>query len=112
MITYKDTFKQNVEVLKTHLPTFIVDLYVESTDTYKQLTDDSTCLQLKKKEEEKFLTYFLLRRLNQKIYGSLPKNWSAEFPQGRDQYSTGLEEAKDVMAQHLLSNSDAVSEQK
>ena len=41
VVTYKDTFEQtHVEVLKTHLPTFIVDLYVESTDAYTKMTTD------------------------------------------------------------------------
>ena len=101
-----------MEVLKTYLPTSIVDLYVESTDAYTKLTTDEERQQLKKEEEEKFLTYVLLRRSNQQIFGSLLKKWSAEFAQGRDQYPIGLEEAKDVMAQHMLSNSDAVTKQK
>ena len=44
IVTYKDTFKQNVEVLKTHLPMSIVHSYVESTDTYKQLTDHKSTI--------------------------------------------------------------------
>ena len=106
VVTYKDTFEQNVEVLKTHLPTSIVDSYVKTTDAYTKLTTDKERQQLKKEEEEKFLTYVLLRHSNQQIFGSLLKKWSAEFAQGRDQYPTGLEEAKDVMAQHMLSNSE------
>ena len=58
------------------------------------------------------MTDVLLRRSNHKIYSSLLKKWSAELAQERDQYPTGLEEAKGVMVQHLLSDSDAVSEQK
>ena len=64
VVTYKDTFKQNAEVLKTHLPTSIVDSYVQSTDAYTKLTTDKECQQLKKEEEEKFLMYVLLRCLN------------------------------------------------
>ena len=59
-----DTFEQNVEVLKTHLPTSIVDSYVENTDAYTKLTTDKERQQMKKEEEEKFLTYVLLRRSN------------------------------------------------
>ena len=90
----------------------IVDSSVESTDAYTKLTTDKERQRLKKEEEEKFLTYVLLGRLNQQLFGSLLKKWSAEFAQGRDQYPTGLEEAKDAMAQHMLSNSNAVTEQK
>ena len=89
-----------------------MDSYVESTDAYTKLTTDKDCQQLKKEEEEKFLTYVKLRRSNQKIYRSLLKKWSARFAQGRDQYLIRIEEAKDIMAQHSLSNSNTVSEQK
>ena len=90
VITYKDTFQQNVEVLKPHLPTSIVGSYVESTDTYTKLTTDKERQQLKRVEEEKFLTFVLLRHSNQRIFGRLLKKWSAEFTQGRDEYPTGL----------------------
>ena len=52
MVTYKDTFEQNVEVLKTPLPMSIVDLYVESTGAYTKLMTDKERQQLKKEEED------------------------------------------------------------
>ena len=83
---------------------------MESTDAYKQLTGNKSWLQLKKKKEEKFFTYFLLRSSNQTMYGCLLKKWSTKFAQGRDQHQTGIEEANDRMTQDLLSSSNAVSE--
>ena len=82
-----------------------MESYLESTDPKKQLTHDKTGTQLKKTEEDKLLTYTLLRLSDKMIYNSLLKTWSTEFAQSRDQYLIGLEEAEDAMAQHLMRNS-------
>ena len=109
VLAYKDRFEQNVDVLKSYLPTSLVDPYVESTDAYSKCADSAAEAELKKKEEEKFLTYIFVKRSNQKVYGSLMKQWNSAFAQTRDEFPKGLEEAKDVLSQH---KSDATDEQK
>ena len=53
----------------------IVDSYIESTQAYKKVTNDKSCIKHKKKEEEKFLTYVLLGHSDQKVF--CQRNWSS-----------------------------------
>ena len=104
LLDYVKRFKQDRDVLKSHVGKHIFDNFIENTEEYRNANGDTEKKQLKDEAFEQWCGYLLLRNSDGAKYGTVTKNLVSQFSMGTDQYPKTVTAATDVLSNHRFDN--------
>ena len=104
LLDYVKRFKQNRDVLKSHVGSEILYKFIENTTEYQGETDVEKQKELKKEGLNKWMGYLLMRGSDHGKYGSLMLGLSSQYSMGHDQYPKDIVAATDVLSSHKFDN--------
>ena len=99
LLDFVKRFKQERDVLKSHVGTRILDGFVMQSEEYKNASQTKKDAILNA-EFEKWMALLVIRGSDQTKYGSLSKHFISQFSMGNDQYPKSIADATDILGSH------------
>eukprot|EP00980_Cylindrotheca_fusiformis_P016550 scaffold4962_cov112-Cylindrotheca_fusiformis.AAC.4 len=105
---YVERFKQARSVVKSHIGTSFLEIFVENTMEYQSIDPNDTAVTVKKKNLkdeafDAFTTGIFLKNSDRKRFGQLVNGFATQYALGNDQYPKTLIAAVDVMSKVKIS---------
>ena len=104
LLDYVKRFKQNRDVLKSHVGSEILYKFIENTKEYQDETDSTKKDEMRKDGFNKWMGYLLMRGSDHGKYGSLMLGLTSQYSMGNDQYPKDILAATDVLSNHKFDN--------
>ena len=104
LLDYVKRFKQNRDVMKSHVGNEILYKFIENTKEYQDETDATKQDEMRKDGFNKWMGYLLMRGSDHSKYGSLMLGLSSQYSMGNDQYPKDILAATDVLSNHKFDN--------
>ena len=79
LMDYVKRFKQSKDVVKSHMGSKWLELFVEHTEEYQKETDSKQQSELKDQSFERYMAFVLLRNSDQAKYRSLMNGLISQY---------------------------------
>ena len=97
-------FKQQRDIMKSHVGTNILDTFAENMPEHRNETDTNKQDEMKKSAFERWTAHLPIRNSDQAKYGSLMSGLISQYSMDHDQYPKTVTAATDVLSSHRHDN--------
>ena len=100
LVDYIKRFKQNRDIVKSHLGTDFLDNFMSQTTEYKEQKTSKSKEELKNGAFGALNSYLILRNCDRDKYGSVIQGMESQYSMGHDQFPRQVTLATDILANH------------
>jgi len=104
LLDYTNRFKQARDVLKSHIGTHFLELFIKNQSTYKSASSTKQT-EMISEAWDKWLAYLLIKSSDDKKYKKLKETMSSQYSMKQDQYPKDIDDAVDILNAHKWDNS-------
>ena len=100
LMDYVKRFKQQRDVVKSHLGSRFLDTFIAQTQEYRDASKASEKAKMKQEAVTVWYAYLLMRQSDQLKYGSLTRGMVTQFSMKNDQFPKSVQDATDILSSH------------